>query len=220
MSRAEFREYIQERNTGQASVNDQKNIAVMMYEEGLVPDEDGLKRKEIIERLEQLQIEHTYSVGTCLNNLRDIDIVRRWIDGPQIFIIHARRDEIVNGEDLEELVTAEIERLIEDIRADEEAEVPLPDGGNEQTMRIIVSDAIGVDPVDVEEKLRSGEVPKRMDKLSDALDAIEHPESKVEKGGDYDRIFFIHNPYRYSLTKKAVSLLEKDEASLDGGDSS
>jgi hypothetical protein len=214
MSKGELKKYIRDRNTGQPSVDDQEKIAVMMYDEGLVPSEDGLKRKEIIEKLEQLQIDYTYSVGTCLSNLRDVDIVRRWINGPQILIIHARRDEIVNGEDLDELVSEEIEMLIEDIRANEQTETPLPDGGDEQTMRTIVAGAIDADPSEVEEKLRSGEVPRRMDKLEDAIDAIEHPESSAEKQGDYDRIFFIHNPYQYSLTKKAVSLVEND--TIDG----
>lgn len=219
MTKAELKEYIRDRNASQTSVTDQEKIAILMYDEGLVPSGDGLKRTEIAEKLEQLQIEYSYSVGTCLSNLRDIEIIRRWINGPQILIIHARRDEIVNGEDLEELVTEEIEMLINDIRAEEQAEAPLPDGGDEQTMREVVSGAIDVDPSDVEEELRSGEVPSRMDQLGEALDAVEHPESGVEKQGDYDRIFFIHNPYRYSLTKKAVSLVENNTE--DGfGDSS
>lgn len=209
-------EHIRDKQSTKDSTDDQVIIANILYKEELGPTSDGIKRKELEDKAEKLDVELEYSIGTSLKNLREINVVKRWIKGPQFWIIHERLDDIVNGEDLEQLVNEEVERLIQDVQEDDtrdegDSTPAVADGGDEVTRRDIVAQKLEIDPADVEEELRDGEVPDRMSDLEDAIEAIEdHPD--VEKNGEYGPIVFRHNAYLYALTGNAMSLASEEES--------
>jgi|GEM_PF-2209760 len=211
MTLAELAEHIHDRKSGKDSVDDQIQVAKFLWEEEYHPTSDGIKKSELSEKIEESDIELGFALGTSLKHLRDIDVVRRWIRGPQILIIHEDRG-VINGEDLEAIVNNEIESLVAAMQDDDPPEeggesTAVADGGDELTIRDVAADELEVDPTDVENHLRTGDVPDRMEKLSDVVEAVE--ESPVDKNGEYYSVFFIHNPYRYSLTAKAVNLCEE-----------
>lgn len=198
-------EKIREEKGSKDSTDDMVKVVKYLWREDYVPGSDGIKKSELTEQIKKSKVELDYSLGTSLQHLRDIELVRRWIKGPQILVIHDDRG-VINGEDLEQVVIDETESLINAIQNDEDSEgsdsTAVADGRG--SLRDVVADALEVDLTDVEDELRTGEVPDRMSNLEDAIDAIER--SDLDKNGEYHRVFFIHNPYRYSLTAKAVDL--------------
>lgn len=208
MTPDELERYIRKRKGDLPSIDDLVTLAKLMLRDGMYPDEGNDLKKKHLKRVYGGDL--GTKIDTCLKHLREIGIVYRWFDGPSHFIIHERRDEIVNGEDLDTLVEDETERVITDMLSNDPSEEgdasAIADGGEERTIRDVLSEEFDVDPKDVERKLRVGDTTDRMDKLGDAVDAIED-DPAVEKG-DYGEIFFIHNPYRYELTERAVNLAE------------
>jgi len=95
----------------QNSVEDQVRVAHVLLEQDYTPGSDGVKRTNLDEELESLNIELDYSVGTCFSHLQDINIVERWIQGPQILIVHDYQG-VINGGDLDEVVADDIGKLI------------------------------------------------------------------------------------------------------------
>lgn len=209
MAHKHVREYILERKSSKDSTESQIKLAHFLWENDYTPESDGIKKSELEEALDDSSISLDYSIGTSLKHLRDLDLVRRSIRGPQILIIHDDKG-IVNGEDLEPLVNAELDSLIDAVQDDDP-----PGGGDEgeavadggKTLRKVVSSELNVSPEKLENHLKEGDVPDKMAKLDSAIDAIE--ESSLESGGEYYGMRFINNPYRYTLTAQAVNLYEK-----------
>lgn len=211
MTVSDLEEYIRSRKDGKNSTDDLVKVAEYLWREDFVPTSDGIKKSELEDELDQADVDLEYTLSTSLKHLRDAEIVRRWIRGPQILIIHDDRG-VINGEDLEPIVDDEIESLVAAMQDDDPPEEgsdssAVADGGDQSTIREVVSNELEVEKDKVESHLRTGDVPDRMDKLSDAVDAIE--DAPVDKNGEYYSVFFIHNPYRYSLTAKAVNLCEE-----------
>lgn len=197
------------------SSEDQAKVAGFLWENKYTPNSDGIKKSKLKEDLENADIEINHTLETCLKNLRERDYVRRWIEGPQIFIIHDSKG-IVNGEPLEQLVLDEQESLIQAIQdqdpdtADSRSET-IADGGTPPSLRDIAASTLDVEPKLVEEALREGDVvPDQMEKHSEVVKAIE--ESNCDKNGSYHSIEFRHNPYRYSLTTNAVAICKKPDS--------
>lgn len=183
-----------------------------MFRDGLVPDTDASRTRSELKDLFGGYLDH--NVSTCLRHLHDLNLVHRWVEGPETLIIHDRRDEIVNDEDLERLVVEEIERVIADIQANDPSDdsddtTAVADGGRSDDARAVrdtLADALEVDHEDVEDELRSGDVIDRIDKLGTAVTAIEF-DPAVEKSREYDDIRFIRNPYQYELSERAMNLI-------------
>ena len=194
------------------STEDMIKLSRCMYRDGLVPDTDASRTRSALEDLFDGYLDH--NVSTCLRHLYDLDLVNRWVEGPETLIIHDRRDEIVNGEDLERLVVEEIERVIADMQAEDPSDdsddtAAVADGGRPDDTRVLrdtLAEAFEVDHEDVEDELRSGDVLDRIDKLGTAVTAIEF-DSAVEKDREYDDIRFIRNPYQYELSERAMNLI-------------
>jgi len=200
---------IREVKSSKNSTDDIVEVAKHLWSENYGPTSDGIKRKELEEELKEKGVELEYTISTSLEHLREAGLVRRWIKGPQILVIH--EDEgVVNGEDLDDLVDEEIRSLVqamEDQDPPEGGNAAVADGGDDITIRDVVSSALEVESDQVEAELRKGDVPNQMSKLESAIEAIEN--SPVDKNGEYYQIFFIHNPYRYSLTARSINLCEK-----------
>lgn len=194
------------------STDDVIKLGRCMFREGLLPDNDASRTRSALDDLFGDYLDH--NVSTCLRHLHDLGLIHRWVKGPETLIIHERRDEIVNGEDLERLVVEEIERVIADMQADDPSDdsddtAAVADGGRPDEIRVLrdtLAEALEVDHEDVEDELRSGDVLDRIDKLGTAVTAIEF-DSAVEKSRNYDDIRFIRNPYQYELSEQAMDLI-------------
>ncbi|UWG49153.1 Fe2+/Zn2+ uptake regulation protein, fur/PerR (plasmid) [Halanaeroarchaeum sp. HSR-CO] len=194
------------------STEDVIKLSRCMLRDGLVPDNDASRTRSEFEDLFGSYLDH--NVSTCLRHLRDLDLVHRWVEGAETLIIHDRRDEIVNGEDLERLVVEEIERVIVDLQANDPSDksddtAAVADGGRPGGTRVLrdtLAEALEVGHDDVEDELRSGDVLDRIGKLGTAVTAIKF-DSAVEKGREYDDIRFIRNPYQYELSERAMNLI-------------
>lgn len=202
--------YIRDQNPNTHSVADQISVATALYENGIGPDQEGLTRNEIAERLA-----FEYSPRTVLNHLVDIDLLEEFQPpGPSTYVISERRDQIINGE-VEETVEEEIERLIDHMVAHmDDRIVPMDDGqpgdrvvvadGAGRTIRSILAEEFEIPSDDVESHLRDDD---RLTKLNRAVDAIEESED-IDKGDDYGRVIFRSPAYRYRLSEFGMSLAE------------
>lgn len=110
-------------------------------------------------------------------------------EGPSTIIVHERRNEIINQENLDKVVGDEIGRLIGHTRESE-------------AVRNIVADELSTAPEDIENVLVQGSTADRIKKLNTAVERI-HDELDVEEL-DYGKIQFRSNAARYRLTPKAI----------------
>lgn len=111
--------------------------------------------------------------------------------GPETFIIHTRRQEIINGEDLDKNVGDEIGRVIGHINESEK-------------IREAASDALGVEESEVEDYLVAGNTSDRINKLNEVVDNIQehYPELFSEKR--YGMIEFRNRAEQIQLTPKGI----------------
>ncbi|WP_135825569.1 hypothetical protein [Halorussus ruber] len=208
MTLRDLEDKIRDERGGIPSTDSIAALALTMYLDAMVPTEENSLKKRHIKRVYGDIVE--VKIGTCLNHLHEIDIVRRWFNGGRWLVIHDRRDEIVNDEDLEELLEDETDRLLDDLEP-----LALADGGTDDlTKREVVAEALGVGLDEIEEEVKKedltedGEIWDWRENLETAIEAIEE-EEKVNKGNDYEPIRILRNPYRYELTEKAVEIAEQ-----------
>ena len=210
MSRNEFAKTARGRIGSKKSTEDAVASALLLH---YVAGDGEMKRREIEDSMNELGVElDCADAGPALTQLRKKNLVERSQPGPDSYIIHERRDEVINGENLNEVVPAEIDRLIDDMEDDEKVELTADGGGDskeedEVVIRDVLADEFGVDEDKVEDTVRSGGVFDKMDNLGRAVEAIEESDD-VEKGREYDNIFITGNPYRYQLTDSTVALIE------------
>ncbi len=206
----EVEEEIRDRKGKTRSVDDQVKLVRALFEAEIEPDHEGLKRSEMES---QLDIEFDFTPGTVLNHLSEIDLVQKVSPpGPDYYVISERTDEIVNGR-IEEEVEQNLEGLIAHIDEEphfarksqfsEEGAIAVTDGAG-RTLRSILAEEFSIMPEKVESYLRGG---NSLEKLNSAIEAIERSES-ITKRGEYDKIIFRRQAYRYRLTEKAVKLAE------------
>jgi predicted ArsR family transcriptional regulator len=211
---------IREQKGNTHSVDDQISLVRAFYEAGIGPGHDGIKRAELLDRLD---VNLDYQPRTVLKHLVDIGLLEETVPpGPGVFAISERIDEIVNGR-----VTAEAEENIEALIAhiddelqsvtleDKAAElegpqsrvsspsVALADGAG-RTIRSILAEEFGINSEQVIGHLRSSDP---VDRLNAAVEAVESTE-EVSKSENYGRILFVNQPYRYHLSERAMRLLE------------
>lgn len=211
--------YIRERKSNTHSVDDQIAIAKAFHNAGITPEDNGVKRTDLVDALD---VEIEYHLRTVLEHLVDIDVLARAAPpGPDVFAISERTDEIVLGQ-----VTEEAEQNLEALIAhiDDElqvtsleaqaAELDGPDArisapsvavadGAGRTIRSILATEFDIEPERVVEHLQSGDPVNR---LNTAVNAIKSSE-EVEKSEAYGQILFVSPAYRYRLTEQAMELV-------------
>lgn len=187
---------------GLPSTDDLVALEKAMYQDAIIPGEENDLKKKHLDRVYGNRLDTL--IGTCLDHLLEIDHVHRWYHGSDTLIIHVRRDDVVNDENLEELLDEELNRLLKDLEP-----LALADGGeSELTKREVVAEELDVALDEIEDELKDGaDIWDRQVKFQRAVEAIEDHDH-VEKTGDYAPILVINNPYRYELTEKAVRLAE------------
>lgn len=201
---------IRQSNSHLRSVDDQIKLVRGLYDAGIGPEHEGLKRSELEAKLD-LNLEFT--PGTTLSHLTELSLVQEVSpSGPDTYVISERTDEIVNGR-IEEEIEQNLEGLIAHIDEElhfakksqfhEEGSIAVTDGAG-RTLRSILAEEFDIRPEKVESYLRQGD---SLDKLNSAIEAIERSESAT-KGDEYGQILFVNAPYRYRLTEKAVELAQ------------
>lgn len=212
-------QYVRERKADAHSADAQIEVVKAFHEAGIGPDHEGIKRTELLERLD---VDIEYRPRTVLKHLVDLDLLEETAPpGPDVFAISERIDEIVNGRvtrEAEENIDALVAHIDDELHSveleDESAElegpqvatsapsVALGDGAG-RTVRSILASEFDVAPERVADYLRSGDP---IDRLNAAVDAIESSD-EVTKSEDYGRIVFVNPAYRYRLTDRALGLL-------------
>ena len=206
--------HIMEKNSGKRSIEDQVSVARLLYEKDITSSEKGVTRKEIEKLLDEQDVEINHRVDTCLENLREVDVVeRKKPPGPDVYVIGERIDEIINGQ-VEEFAEKEIESLIDHMDdeieriqtielgsdshgAGTEQTIAITDGAG-HTIRNILSQKFGIPSGKIEDYLRKGD---RVKKLNEAVQAIKSHD-ELTKREDYGEILFLAQPYRYRLTER------------------
>jgi len=193
-------------NGGHDCVAEQAIVADKLQANGIGPNKDGLKRKELEDNLD---ISLSYTAKRVLDRLREIHLVERDpenFEDLRNYAIAPWRGvdgEIVNGE-VDEAALEAIERLIEHMQDMDSGSGPsaaVADGGD--TIREVLSREFD-EPEPIEAVLRRGDLVSRLERAVDAIE--EHPD--LETLGDYDKMEFKNEAYRYRLTTEAVRLFK------------
>ena len=149
------------------------------------PNDDSAKTKAFVDNC----TEATYN---RLERLNDLGLLYKIDKGPKTYIIHERRDEIVNGENLGPLVDEEIRRVCAHMKRN-----PLV----EWVVAIALREP---DPVSA---LPKGPFSEKQENLREAVRAIE--ESPAVSKDDYGAVIFRNSANEYQATQKAVNLKQK-----------
>lgn len=203
MSRNDAGNHTRSENADAHSVDEQVEITHAMWDHGVDPAHDGIKRADIES---DLGLNLSYNVRTSLKHLAEAGMVEEFAPpGPSTLVIADWRDDaIVNGE-VDETAAQGIEALIEHMQDDDPADEgdasAVADGARE-TIRSVISAQFDYNPAVLEGFLRKGD---QVDKLNEAVKAIEENED-LSKRDEYGEIAFINMPYRYRLTPEAVDL--------------
>ena len=126
-----------------------------------------------------------------LERLHDLGFVNKERKGPKTYVIHTRKDEVVNGQALLPLVEEELRRLKDHIRVN-------------STINLIVANELGISPSEVISDLEKGGFNEKQAKLERAVEAIEADPS-VSKG-QYGSIIFRHASNWYQASRRTEQL--------------
>lgn len=215
MTNTDLERYVRTEKSRTNSIDEQVTIAHALWNAGIGPKHDGVKR---IDLEEELDLDLDYNIGTSLSHLKEIDMIETTtLAGPSWYVISERRDTIINGE-VDETAATDIERLIAHIQDDnlaDESDVPAVADGAGVTVQTVVADEFDITPEAVEQFLRKGD---QVEKLNKAIDAIDK-HNDVDVRDDYGKIIFRAAAYRYRLSAEAVALYEQEnEEDTEVGD--
>lgn len=116
--------------------------------------------------------------------------------GGRTFIFHERKQQRISGQNLGQVVDDEVQRL-------------MPHVNNDAQVRKAVANALNVPQGQVQYHLSHGSAFDRMERLDDAVKAIERDPNLTKGGHNYGRIGFRRASNRYRLTPKGVRLIQK-----------
>lgn len=187
MAHKEIERAVEDRATKDVRIADElAEVIVWACNKGYtVPNEASAKTQTFCDNC----TEATYD---RLERLADLGLLYKIDKGPRTYIIHERRDEVVNGEDIDALIDEEIRRLCAHMN-------------REPFVEWVV--AIGLEEPDPVNALPKGTFSERQENLREAVRAIE--ESSAVSKGNYGAVIFRNPSNKYQATKKAVRLKRK-----------
>lgn len=150
-----------------------------------VPNDDSAKTRTFVDNCTEANYNR-------LERLENLGLLYKIDKGPKTYIIHERRDEIVNGESLGSLVDEEIRRVCAHMKRD-----PV-------VQRVVAAALRERDPVSA---LPKGSVSEKQENLREAVRAIE--ESSAVSKDNYGAVIFRNSANEYQATRKAVGLKRK-----------
>jgi len=186
------------------SIEEQIEVSHRLFEEGIGPSRDGIKRSDIES---ELGIGLDFAPKTVIENLRSTGIVSRspeTFDELRTFVIATwigSDGEIVNGE-VANVAEEGIEAVIDHMQATDptNGSPAVADGGT--TVRDVLSSEFGVPRQNVEARLHAGDWVKNLQRAAAVLER----DSEISTRDEYGTILFRNEAYRYTLTKLAMDL--------------
>lgn len=206
MSKQHAERYIRVQKQNTRSVDEQVQISHSMWDSGIGPDADGIKKDDLVD---ELQVELDFNIETSIRHLTEIDDLEgNAPSGPDFYAISESRDEIVLGR-TDEVAVDDIDSIIEHVQDNDSPregdEAAVTDGG-EPTLRGILADEFDIIPTAVEQYLRVGD---HVEKLNAAVEAIEDSDT-VAARDDYGKIIFRRGAIRYRLTEEQVNRYNRE----------
>lgn len=164
------------------------DIIEFLIKNGYIPGGPAVKTPDLCERCPQA----SYSRVTRL--YKEMGMVNKFSQGPDTYLIHARKDEIVNGQEVSAMVNEELRRILEHAKRDLD-------------IRRCVATAQGKPPSMAFRGLFNGDFGERRGRLERTVHEIQREPRAIQ--GDYDKIVFKKPANLYRATPLAVQLYNK-----------
>lgn len=164
------------------------DIVEFLVTNGHVPNGPAIKTPDLDNRCPEASY---YRVERLHNEL---GLVQKQKQGPNSYLIHTRKDEIVNGQGVSKMVNEELSRLVDHVKQD-------------QSVRQVVANKRGCSPQQALQNLFQGNFGERRDRLDMLVTAIKQNTSVSQ--GNYGKIIFRTPANLYRATSLAVQLYRK-----------
>jgi hypothetical protein len=186
MTRAKLRQSIDKRaNTNLRISQELTDIVEFLINNGYVPGNPAIKTPDLKARCPQA------SYNRIERLVHEMGMVLKFKQGPDTYLIHTRKDEIVNGQGVSAMVNEEIKRLANHAKKD-------------PAVRSVVANARGVPPGKALQGLTSGGFAQRRDRLEHLVNTIQADPSVSQ--GPYGKIIFRTPANLYRASPLAVQL--------------
>lgn len=189
MSRTHLKNGIERQATTNLQIGDElANIVEFLVTNGYVPHGPAIKTPKLTSQCP----EASYYRVTRLYD--EMGMVLKFDQGPSTYLIHTRRDEIVNGQNVSGMVNEELRRLAQHAQRD-------------STVRRIVANARNVPVAQALQGLQNGNFADRRDRLEHLVNAVRNDPRVTQ--GDYGKIIFRTPANLYRASPLAVQLYNK-----------
>ena len=189
MARSHVKSGIEQRgSTNLRIAGELADITEFLITNGYVPAGPAIKTPD----LESQCPEATYS--RVIRLVDEMGMVHKFDQGPDTYLIHTRRDEIVNGQGVSAMVNEELNRLSQHAKQD-------------PAIRRVVANARGIPVGQAFQGLFNGNFAERRDRLERLINAIQAAAQASQ--GDYGKIIFRTPANLYRATSLAVQLYQK-----------
>ena len=189
MTRTHLRSGIEQRaNTDLRISTELTDIVEFLITNGYVPNGPAIKTPDLTSQCP----EASYYRVTRLYD--ELGMVLKFNQGPNAYLIHTRKDEIVNGQGVSSMVNEEFRRVVQHAQQN-------------PTVRQVVANARNVPPGQALQGLRSGNFGERQRRLVRVVTAIQEDPRVAQ--GDYGKIIFRTPANLYRATPLAIQLYNK-----------
>lgn len=178
----------QQANTNLRIAAELTNIVEFLITNGYVPNGPAIKTPDLTSRCP----EATYYRVTRLYD--EMGMVLKFDQGPSTYLIHSRKDEIVNGQGVSAMVNEELRRIVDHAKQN-------------PAVRQVVANARNVPPGKALQGLLNGNFAERRDRLEWIVNAIQADPRVVQ--GNYGKIIFRTPANLYRASPLAVQLYNK-----------
>jgi len=162
------------------------DIVEFLITHGYIPGEQAIKTPA-------LKTQCPAASYNRIERLHDpIGMVQKYNKGPDTYLIHTRKDEIVNGQGVSAMVNEELSRIAKHVQQN-------------PALRPVVADARNMGPGQVLQGLTNGGFAQRRDRLERIVDSIKG--SNVSQG-PYGKIIFRTPANHYRASPLAVQLYQ------------
>ncbi|WP_156224501.1 hypothetical protein [Haloferax gibbonsii] len=178
----------QQANTNLRIATELTDIVEFAVANGYVPNGPAIKTPD----LESRCAEATYYRVTRLYD--EMGMILKFDQGPSTYLIHTRKDEIVNGQGVSAMVNEELRRIVSHAKQD-------------STIRQVVANARNVPSGRALQGLFNGNFAERRDRLEWLVNAIQLDPRVTQ--GNYGKIIFRTPANLYRASPLAVQLYNK-----------
>lgn len=164
------------------------DIVEFLLINGYVPNGPAIKTPDLVNQCSAA------SYSRVIRLYDEIGMVLKFDQGPDTYLVHTRRNEIVNGQGVSSIVNEELGRVAQHTKQD-------------STIRQVVAAARNVPVGQALQGLRNGDFAERQERLVRIVTAIQQDSRVIQ--GDYGKIIFRTPANLYRATPLAVQLHNK-----------